>query len=99
MHAQCLGKVELEQAMVADHLEGDLLSRSRQLDPTVRLMHGEVERGELFHHRACRSRRDAETLRESGYRDASTLRAELVDLAQIVLDRVGQCGLGHPLKV
>ena len=49
---------------------------------------GDYEASRTFHQRAL-------ALRESGHRDAAAIRAELVDLAQIVLDRVGQRGLGH----
>jgi hypothetical protein len=61
--AQRLREVQLEQPMMPDHLERDLLARKRQIDPAIRLVHGEFERGELLHHRAGRSRGHSLALR------------------------------------
>jgi hypothetical protein len=84
-----LGEVELQETVVADHLERDLLAGRRQRDAAVRLVHRQAERGELLHHRARRRRRHSLAFCERRHRDASVVGAELVDLAQIVLNRVG----------
>ena len=47
-----LREIELEQPVVADHLEGHLLSGVRERDAAVRRVLREPERGELLHHRA-----------------------------------------------
>src|SRR5204863_306164 len=64
VHAERLGKVGLEQAVVPDDLERDPLARGREGDAAVGLVVGELERGELLHHRARGRRRDAERPRE-----------------------------------
>ena len=95
--AERLGEVQLEQAVVADHLERDPLALRRQGHPAVRRVLDERERGELLHHRARGGRRDVHLAREGGRRDAVARGAELVDLAQVVLDRVAE--RNHPRHV
>ena len=85
-----LGEVELEEPVVADHLERDALAGRRQLDSVVRRVLGEPERGEAFHHRGHRRRADAHALRDGRRRRALALEPELVDLLHVVLHRVGQ---------
>jgi hypothetical protein len=46
-----LCEVELEQAMVADHLDCDALAGARQSCAPVRLVLEQAERRELLHHR------------------------------------------------
>jgi len=46
-----LGEVELDQAVVADHLERDLLARRRQPGAAVGLVLDQPERSELLDHR------------------------------------------------
>src|SRR5689334_14463026 len=46
-----LGEIELEEPVVADHLERDALAGGRQRAAAVRRVLGEAERGELLHHR------------------------------------------------
>ena len=46
-HAQRLGQVELEQAVVAQHLERDLLAGVGELDAAVALVRDEPELVEL----------------------------------------------------
>jgi len=93
--AERLRQVELEQPVVSNDLERNPFSRVRQGDTAIGLVHGEIERRELFDHRAGRGRRDALALRQRGDRDATAVSAELVDLAQVVLDRVRQRRLSH----
>jgi hypothetical protein len=49
-----LGEVELQKAMVPDHLDSDALTRVGQLDTAIALVACERQRRELFHHRARR---------------------------------------------
>src|SRR6266446_4566048 len=97
--AERLREIELQQAVVADDLERDFLAGVRERDSAVGLMDREVERCELLHHRARRGGRNALALRQCGDGHAGAVRAELVDLAQVVLDRVGKTGLSHRLTV
>ena len=55
----------------------------------------ELERSELLHHRARRRRRDPEPPRERRHRDASLFLRELVDVTQVVLNRVGERHVRH----
>ncbi len=98
VQAQRLRQVQLQQPVVADDLQRDLLAGAGQRHATIRLVCGETERSELLHHRACGRRRDALCLCERRYGDRA-IRRELVDLAQVVLDRVGQSGLRHRCTV
>ena len=50
--AERLGKIELEQPVVPDHLERDLRARIGERDAAVRRVLGEPEDGELLDHRA-----------------------------------------------
>ena len=52
VYAQCLREIELQQPVVPDHLERDLLARRGQRDAALRLVHGEIERGEFLDHLA-----------------------------------------------
>ena len=95
--AERLCEVQLEQAVVADHLERDLLSLRRQRDTAVRRVLDERQGGELLHHRTRGGGRDAHLAGEGRRRDPVARGAELVDLAQVVLDRVAQ--RSHPRHV
>ena len=94
-----LGEVELEQPVVPDHLERHLLAGVRERDAAVGRVLGEPERRELLHHRARRRRRDLLAAGERGRRDTLALDAELVDLLQVVLDRVAEIRLRHRSSV
>jgi hypothetical protein len=95
-----LREVELEQAVVSDHLERHLLAVRRQGDAAVGRVLDETECRELLHHRARRRGRDAHLARERRRRDAVVRDPELVDLAQVVLDRVAErCRAGHDDRV
>ena len=93
--AERLREIQLEQAVVPDDLERDPFPRTRQRDSSIRFVHCEAERCQLLHHRAGGGRRDALPLRERGHGHAVSISAELVDLAQIVLDRIRQRRLSH----
>ena len=88
-----LSEVELEQPVVPDHLERDPLARRRERHAAVGRVLGELERGELLHHRARRGRGHVQPLRERGDRHTLPLLSEQIDGAQVVLDCLGQRGL------
>ena len=87
-----------EQPVVADHLQRDPLAGGGQRDRAVRLVLGELEGGELLHHRARRGRRDTLAAGQSGHRRGPALGLELVDLLEVVLDRIGEGNLRHVLQ-
>jgi 1,4-dihydroxy-6-naphthoate synthase len=90
-----LGEVELEQAVMADHLERDSLAVGCQTGAPVPLVLEELQRGELLDH--CRRRRGRHRLILCDRTDRHTpvLGLELVDALQVVLDRLGETGLAH----
>ena len=75
-----LREIELEQPVVADHLEGDTLAVGRERDAPVRRMLGEPKCGELLHHRARRRGRHPLRACERGHADRLAALPELVDL-------------------
>ena len=85
-----LGQVELEQPVVANHLDRDPLARSGETNALVGRVFDEVERRQLLDHLARRPRCDALLPGERGDRDARFALLELVDRLQVVLDRVGE---------
>ncbi len=85
-------EVELEQPVVAKHLERDPLAAAREPDAAVRLMVDEPARGQLLHHRRRRRRPDSHPPGEGRRPHARAFSLELVDLAQVVLQRVAQVG-------
>jgi len=95
VQAERLCEIELQQAVMADDFDRDLLARARERDASIRLVHGEVERRQFLDHRARGSRRHALLFRECGHGDAAAVRAKLVDLPQVVLDRLGEGRLRH----
>ena len=68
-HPQRLGEVGLDQAVVADHLERDLLAGRGQADALVGQVVDQAEAGEPFQHRGRRRRRDAEPLGDLAVED------------------------------
>ena len=94
-----LREVELEQPVVSDHLQGHLLARVRERDAAVGGMLGEPECRQLLHHLARRRGRDVLPAGERRRRHALGLRPELVNLLQVVLDRVAEPDLGHCASV
>jgi 1,4-dihydroxy-6-naphthoate synthase len=99
VQSQSLREVQLEQPVVANHLERDLLAGIRERHAAVRRVLEQPERGELLHHRARRRGRDTLSLRERGDRRPVAFVLELVDLLEVVLDRVGQRNLRHSKSV
>src|SRR5262245_13384690 len=83
IQAEGLGEIELEQPVVADHLQRDALAVSGELDAAVPLVPRKPEGGQLLDHRARGRVGDAEPPRERGDRDLPVLRMQLVDLAQV----------------
>src|SRR4051794_6848553 len=71
VQAERLREVELEQPVVADHLERDLFAVARQVEAAVRLVLEQLERRELLDHRARRGGRDV--LRARQRRDRQSL--------------------------
>ena len=63
-HPERLGEERLEQAVMADHLEGHALSGPGQLDAAVGLVADEPEIGHLLDHRGDGPRRDPEPIGE-----------------------------------
>jgi hypothetical protein len=94
-----LGEVQLEQPVVPDHLEGDALSLGGQRNAPIGRVDDERERRELLHHRAGRRRGDTHSAGERGRRDPLARLPELVDLAEVVLDRVAERRACHPASV
>ena len=87
-HPELLREEQLEQPMVADHLERHLSALLGQPHAAVGLVLDETHLGELAQHRRDRPRRDAEPLRESVRRDGSTITLfEGVDRLRVVLNR------------
>ena len=89
VQAERLREIQLEQTMVPDDFERYALARGSERDAAIRLVHSELERRELLHHRAGGGGRDTLAFRQRGDGDAAAVGGELVDLAQVVLDRVG----------
>ena len=94
VQTECFREIKLEQAVVSDDLERDFLTRRRERDTAVGLVGRESESRKFFDHRAGRGGRHSLRLRERRNRDGAAV-AELVDLAQVVLDRFGQSRLRH----
>jgi len=90
VHAQGLGEVQLEQAVMPNDLERDALAGVGEMGATVRLVRQQVERRELLHHRGRRRGSDAEVLRERADRHAALSGLQLEDRLQVVLDRLAQ---------
>jgi hypothetical protein len=97
--AERLREIELEQAVVPDHLERDALALGRQGHPPVRRVRDQVERRELLHHRARRRGRDAHLAGKARRRHLAAGAREVVDAAQVVLDRVAQHRPRHAASV
>ncbi len=65
--AERLREVELEQPVVPDDFQRHFLAGACERDSAVGLVHCELERSELFHHRAGRGGRDALPLGQRGH--------------------------------
>ena len=90
-HAELLDEIELEQPVVAQHLERDLLAVVRELHAAVRDVLDQALVGELLDHPGGRRGRDLQAIREVVGRDRLA-RAVLqrVDRLRVVLDRLGR---------
>jgi hypothetical protein len=98
--AERLRQIELEQPVVADHLDRDPLARLREARPAVRLVIEQAERPELLQHRGSGGRRHALVARDRCDRHpAAALLLQLVDRLQVVLDRLGEGRSVHHLTL
>ena len=88
-HAERVGEEGLEQAVMADHLEGDALTGLGQLDPVVRLVADQSEGVHALQHRRDRSRRYVEPLGQRGRADRPGIAGgQGVDRLRVILDRL-----------
>ncbi len=90
-HAQAGGQVELEQPVVAQHLERDASALRGQPHALVGHVGDEAELVELAHHPRGRGRRDVEPAGQIGRADGAVRAlAELVDRLRVILDSGGE---------
>ena len=89
-HAQALDQEQLEQAMVANHLERDGPSALGQTRTAIQLMLDQPERGQLAQHRRHRRRANVEPFRQGVRRGRPLARLERVDRLRVVLNRSRQ---------
>src|SRR5258706_4763030 len=89
--AEHLDQEHLEQAMVADQLEGDLPAFFGELLAAVPVVLDQALGGESSHHLADRGRRDAKPLRQLSRRDWTLVAAQQVEGLQVVLLGAGEC--------
>jgi len=87
VQAECLREIELEQAVVANDLDGNALAARTQPGAAIRLVLEQPERRELLHHRGRRRRRHALFARQRSDRDTVGALLKLVDPFQVILDR------------
>ena len=85
-HAERLGQEELEQPVVADHLQRQPRAGLRQPDAAIALVRDQAELGELAHHRARGRGRDLQALGERADADVALAVLERVDRLRVVLD-------------
>ena len=98
-HAEALDEIQLEQAVVADHLERDQSSAVGELHPAIWLVLGEAKRLQLLHHPGHRRGADVEPLRQRVRRDAApAVVGELVNGFCVVLNRGRKRRSGLVLK-
>jgi hypothetical protein len=89
VQAERLREVELEEPVMADHLDGDALAGIAQPCAAVGLVFEQAERGKLLHHRRRRRGRHTLLACERSDRDALGSLLKLVDPLQVILDRLG----------
>jgi hypothetical protein len=89
-HVEVLGEVELEQAVVAQHLEREALALDGEPRPVVGGVFGQAAFGELLDHHRGRRGGDPEPLGEivGVYRSARIAALECVDRLGVVFDRL-----------
>jgi hypothetical protein len=75
---------------MTEELEGDPFAGSGQANAAIELVVDEPIGRELLHHRCGRRRRDPHPLGECRGLHMPALRLQLVDLAEVVLDRVAE---------
>src|SRR5581483_7686469 len=86
-HTEALDEEELEQAVMADHLERDEAASLGQADTMVRLVLDETEAGELARHPRDRRGCDVEAVGQRVRRCRLAAALEHVDRLDVVLDR------------
>ena len=92
-HAQALGQVQLEQPVVAEHLEREALALGGQLDAAVGLVADQAERAQLLDHAGRRRGGHAEALGERVRRHHAALALlQRVDRLRVVLDGLSGAG-------
>ena len=92
---QRLGEIELDQAVVADHLQRHPLAVRGEPGTAVGLVLDQPERRELLHHRRRGSGRDTLILRDGADRHPPFRRLQLVDGLEVVLDRLREPRVRH----
>src|SRR4029077_19910387 len=88
--AEHLDQEHLEEAVVADQLEGDLGPLAGQLLAAVPGVLDPAPRGEVGDHLADAGRRDAKALRELARRDGPLVAAEQIKGLEVVLLAAGE---------
>ena len=96
---QRLVQVQLQEPVVADHLEGHPLARRGQGDAAIGGMVHEPQRRQLLHHLGDRPRRDPQPLRQRRGAGALVLLAEQEDRLQGVFDSMAEFIAQRELRV
>ena len=86
-HPEVLDEEQLEQPVVADHLERDMAAAFGETDAAVALVLDETEGRELTEHPRDRAGADVEQRREIVRRGRAVALLERVDRLRVVLDR------------
>ncbi len=89
-HAEALDEEELDEPVVADHLERDPATALREADSVVALVLDEAQLGELAQHPRDRGGAHLEQRGQLGGRGGAVAGFERVDRLRVVLDRSGQ---------
>ena len=89
-HPEALDEEQLDEPVVADHLERDAPPAFGQAYAAIPLVLDEPELRELAQHPRDRGGADLEQGREAGRRGGAVARLERVDRLRVVLDRGGQ---------
>ena len=99
-HAEALDEEQLDEPVVADHLEGDAPAVLGEPHAAVALVLDEAERRELAQHPRDRRGADLEQRGEVGRRGRAVAGLERVDRLRVVLHRGGQlASLGRLSKL
>ena len=89
-NAEALCEVELEQPVMAQHLQRDPPAGLGEPDTAIALVGDEAERVELAQHPRHRCRTHAEPLREGGRRGNPLAALERIDRLRVVLHGGGK---------